>query len=99
MHAFYQSHSGDGEIWRVSQPDAIAAFMAAESEIIDSLGNRLKRSTKIDRAWERYFNMATDYSISHSEILAASRDDQRREDFGRLRHRGQRWSNNGKITV
>lgn len=50
--------------------DTIAAFMAADGEFIDSLGNRIQGTEKLRSAWAGYFKMVPDYSISHSEIFA-----------------------------
>jgi len=51
-------------------PDAICSLMATKGEFIDSLGNRIAGMEKLRAAWEGYFKMVPDYSISHSEILA-----------------------------
>ena len=51
-------------------PEAICAFMTADGEFIDSLDNRLQGTEKLRAAWEGYFKMVSDYSISHSEIFA-----------------------------
>ena len=51
-------------------PEAICAFMTADGEFIDSLGNRIQGTEKLRAAWAGYFKMVPDYSISHSEILA-----------------------------
>ena len=50
--------------------DTIAAFMTADGEFIDSLGNRIQGTEKLRSAWAGYFKMVPDYSISHSEIFA-----------------------------
>jgi len=50
--------------------ETICDLMTAEGEFIDSLGNRLQGVQKLRAAWEGYFKMVPDYSISHSEILA-----------------------------
>jgi ketosteroid isomerase-like protein len=50
--------------------DTIAAFMTADAEFIDSLGNRIQGAEKLRSAWAGYFKMVPDYSISHSEIFA-----------------------------
>jgi ketosteroid isomerase-like protein len=51
-------------------PEQICALMTADGEFIDSLGNRIQGTEKLRAAWEGYFKMVPDYSISHSEILA-----------------------------
>jgi ketosteroid isomerase-like protein len=50
--------------------DAICALMTSDGEFIDALGNRVQGLTKLRSAWEGYFKMVPDYSISHSEIFA-----------------------------
>lgn len=50
--------------------EAISSMMTADAEFIDSLGNRLKGTEKLRAAWEGYFKMVPDYSISHSGIFA-----------------------------
>lgn len=50
--------------------EAICALMTANGEFIDSLGNVLQGEGKLRAAWEGYFKMVPDYSISHSEIFA-----------------------------
>ncbi|HSK45384.1 MAG TPA: nuclear transport factor 2 family protein [Candidatus Binatia bacterium] len=50
--------------------EVICALMRADGEFIDSLGNRLQGAGKLRAAWEGYFKMVPDYSISHSEIFA-----------------------------
>lgn len=51
-------------------PGAICALMTAGGEFIDSMGNGFQGAGKLRAAWEGYFKMVPDYSISHSEILA-----------------------------
>src|SRR5689334_21528188 len=50
--------------------EAISALMTTDGELIDSLGNRFSGTEKLRAAWEGYFKMVPDYSISHSEIFA-----------------------------
>jgi ketosteroid isomerase-like protein len=49
---------------------AICGLMTIEGEFIDSLGNRVQGAQKLRAAWEGYFKMVPDYSISHSEIFS-----------------------------
>jgi len=49
--------------------EAICALMTADGEFIDSLGNRIQGQAKLRAAWDGYFKMVPDYSISHSEIF------------------------------
>ena len=51
-------------------PQDVCALMTTDGEFIDSLGNRLQGTQKLVAAWEGYFKMVPDYSISHSEIFA-----------------------------
>ena len=50
-------------------PEAVCFAMTDDGEFIDSLGNRLQGTEKLRAAWEGYFKMVPDYSISHSEIF------------------------------
>jgi len=50
--------------------EAICGLMTAEGVFIDSLGNRMEGQTRLKAAWQGYFKMVPDYSISHSEIFA-----------------------------
>ncbi|HEY1939222.1 MAG TPA: nuclear transport factor 2 family protein [Candidatus Angelobacter sp.] len=51
-------------------PKTISAAMTADAAFVDSLGNRVEGTAKLQAAWEGYFKMVPDYSISHSEIFA-----------------------------
>jgi ketosteroid isomerase-like protein len=50
--------------------EAICALMTADGEFIDALGNRVEGAARLRAAWEGYFKVVPDYSISHSEIFA-----------------------------
>jgi len=52
------------------KPDAVVSLLADDSVFIDSLGNRMQGLAKLRSAWEGYFKMVPDYSISHEEIFA-----------------------------
>lgn len=52
------------------QAEAVCSLLAPDSVFIDSLGNRIEGAAKIRPAWEGYFKIVPDYTISHSEILA-----------------------------
>jgi ketosteroid isomerase-like protein len=54
----------------VRNAEAICALMTADGEFIDALGNRVHGTAKLRAAWEGYFKMVPDYSISHAEIFA-----------------------------
>lgn len=49
---------------------AVCAMLTPDSVFIDSLGNRIHSADKMRPAWEAYFKMVPDYTISHSEIFA-----------------------------
>jgi ketosteroid isomerase-like protein len=48
---------------------AIVALLAADSVFVDSMGARARGLEKLRAAWEGYFKMVPDYTISHEEIF------------------------------
>jgi ketosteroid isomerase-like protein len=50
--------------------EAVCALLTPDSVFIDSLGNRVESAQKMRPAWEGYFKMVPDYTISHSEVFA-----------------------------
>ena len=48
-------------------PAAIVGLLTTDS--VDSLGTRLQGLEKLRAAWEGYFKMVPDYTISHEEIF------------------------------
>jgi ketosteroid isomerase-like protein len=50
--------------------EAVCSLLTLDSVLIDSMGNRIEGASKMRPAWESYFNMVPDYTISHSEIFA-----------------------------
>lgn len=50
--------------------EAMCSLLTPDSVFIDSLGNRVEGAQKQRPAWEGYFKMVPDYTISHSEIFA-----------------------------
>ena len=58
------------ELINARNPEAIIGLMTTDAAFVDSLGNRLEGTAKLRAAWEGYFKMVPDYSISHSEIFA-----------------------------
>ena len=50
-------------------PAAIASLLTPDSVFVDSLGSRVQGVEKLRAAWEGYFKMVPDYSISHEEIF------------------------------
>src|SRR5262245_41120992 len=49
---------------------AICGLMTTEGVFIDSLGNRIEGQAKLQAAWQGYFKMVPDYSISLCVIFA-----------------------------
>ena len=47
------------------KPEAVCSLLTDDSIFIDSLGNRVKGLSKLCSAWEGYFKMVSDYTISH----------------------------------
>jgi ketosteroid isomerase-like protein len=102
------------ELINSQNPEAISAFMTADAEFIDSLGNRIQGTEKLRSAWAGYFKMVPDYSISHAEIFAEentvamfgsaqgtfSKDGQlRKEDFWKTPAAWRAVAKDGKIAV
>ena len=56
---------------RINSRDAaaIAGLLTSDSIFVDSMGSRLQGVDKLRGAWEGYFKMVPDYSISHDEIF------------------------------
>ena len=50
--------------------DAVCALLTPDSTFVDSVGNKIEGTDKLRPAWEGYFKMVPDYSISHSDIFA-----------------------------
>lgn len=50
--------------------EAVCSLLTADSVFIDSMGNRIEGAAKLRPAWEGYFKIVPDYTISHSEIFA-----------------------------
>jgi len=50
--------------------DGICSLLTQDSIFIDSLGNRMEGLARLRSAWEGYFKMVPDYTISHDEIFA-----------------------------
>jgi len=48
---------------------AIVALLAADSVFVDSMGARVQGLEKLRAAWEGYFKMVPDYTVSHEEIF------------------------------
>ena len=49
---------------------AVCSLLTQDSVFIDSLGTHIEGAAKMRPAWEGYFKMVPDYTISHSEIFA-----------------------------
>lgn len=52
------------------KPDAVCSLLTDDSVFIDSMGNRIQGIPKLRAAWEGYFKMVPDYTISHEEVFA-----------------------------
>jgi len=52
------------------QAEAVCLLLTGDSVFIDSLGNHIEGAARMRPAWEGYFKMVPDYTISHSEIFA-----------------------------
>ena len=50
--------------------ESICSLMSSDGEFVDSLGNRIQGTERLRTAWQGYFKIVPDYSISHSEIFA-----------------------------
>lgn len=50
--------------------EAVCSLLTHDTVFIDSLGSRMEGAAKMRSAWEGYFKMVPDYTISHQEILA-----------------------------
>jgi ketosteroid isomerase-like protein len=50
--------------------EAVCSLLTLASVFIDSLGNRIEGASKVRPAWEGYFKIVPDYTISHSEVFA-----------------------------
>ena len=50
--------------------DAIISLVTEDSAFMDSLGNQIEGTDRLRKAWQGYFQMVPDYTITHSEIFA-----------------------------
>jgi ketosteroid isomerase-like protein len=50
--------------------EAVCSLLTSDSVFIDSMGNRIEGALKMRPAWEGYFKMVPDYTVSHSDIFA-----------------------------
>jgi ketosteroid isomerase-like protein len=50
--------------------EAVCSLLTDDSVLIDSLGGRVEGPAKLRSAWEGYFKLVPDYTISHEEIFA-----------------------------
>jgi ketosteroid isomerase-like protein len=58
------------QLINTQKPEAVCSLLAEDSVFIDSLGNRVEGLARLRSAWEGYFKMVPDYTISHEEIFA-----------------------------
>jgi|SRR5215472_15064649 len=52
-------------------PEAVCSLLTEDSVFIDSLGNQLQGLERLCAAWQGYFRMVPDYTVSHEEIFAS----------------------------
>ena len=93
--------------------DAVCSLLMQDSIFIDSLG-RVEGLARLRSAWEGYFKMVPDYTISHDEIFASgdtvamfgiahgtfSKDEQiKKENFWKTPAAWRAVVKNGKIAV
>ncbi len=50
-------------------PAAIVGLLTTDSVFVDSMGIHMQGLEKLRAAWESYFKMVPDYTISHEEIF------------------------------
>jgi ketosteroid isomerase-like protein len=50
-------------------PAVMAGMLTADSVFVDSMGGRVQGREKLRAAWEGYFKMVPDYTVSHDEIF------------------------------
>jgi ketosteroid isomerase-like protein len=50
--------------------EAVYSLLTPDSVFVDSLGNRVEGADKMRSAWEGYFKIVPDYTVSHSDIFA-----------------------------
>jgi ketosteroid isomerase-like protein len=94
--------------------EAVCSLLTLDSVLIDSMGNRTEGASKLHPAWEGYFNIVPDYTISHSEVFANgnlvalfgsaqgtfSKDGKlRKEDFWKTPAAWRAVVNDGKIAL
>jgi len=94
--------------------DSVCTLLTHDSVFIDSLENRITGPEKLLSAWQAYFKMVPDYSISHSEIFAnaetvamfgyaqgtfARRGDLKKENFWKTPAAWRAVVRDGKIAV
>jgi len=50
--------------------DAVVSSLTEDSVFIDSLGNRMQGLKRLREAWQGYFQLVPDYTISHDRVFA-----------------------------
>lgn len=53
-------------------PESVCSLLTENSVFIDSLGNRMEGISRLRQAWEGYFKMVPDYTISHTDVFASA---------------------------
>jgi ketosteroid isomerase-like protein len=50
--------------------EAVSSLLTPDSVFIDSMGSPIEGAAKIRTAWEGYFKIVPDYTLSHSEVFS-----------------------------
>ena len=58
------------QLINTQKADAVCSLLTEDCIFIDSIGNRIEGLQRLRSAWEGYFKMVPDYTISHEEIFA-----------------------------
>jgi len=59
------------QLINTQKPDAVCSLLTDDSVFIDSLGNKIQGLDRLCSAWQGYFKMVPDYTISHAKIFAS----------------------------
>lgn len=58
------------QLMNTQNAENVCSLFTEDSLFIDSMGNRIQGIIRLRSAWEAYFKMVPDYTISHEEIFA-----------------------------
>ena len=59
------------QLINTQKPDAVCSLLTDDSVFIDSLGNKIQGLDRLCSAWQGYFKMVPDYTISHAKSFAS----------------------------